>query len=111
MQLKKKNLKKALFEASCTLLGGNSVAKDWDFDAAVMYYGEPDRVQALEGILSAKKTLKDDKELSTKLVVDSLTGASANGAVPQTSAQTFTTPSGNGQYLSLIHIYEPTRPY
>jgi len=31
-----------------------------------------------------------------KLVLDSLTGASANGAVPATMVQTFTTPSGGG---------------
>lgn len=98
MQLKKRNIKNALFAASYALLAGNSVANDWDFDSAIMYYGEPDRVQALEGIFSAKKTLKNDREFSTKLVIDSLTGASANGAVPQASPQTFTTPSGNGQY-------------
>ncbi|WP_049721768.1 DUF3570 domain-containing protein [Gilvimarinus polysaccharolyticus] len=100
MQLNKTDLKKALFAASCTLLAGNSVAQDWDFDTAIMYYGEADRVQALEGIFQAKKTLKDDKEFSAKLVVDSLTGASANGAVQQATAQTFTTPSGNGQYTA-----------
>ncbi|WP_027331065.1 DUF3570 domain-containing protein [Marinimicrobium agarilyticum] len=100
MQLKKTSIKKALFAASCSLLAGNSVAKDWDFDAALMYYGESDRVQAIEGIFKANRTLKDDREFSSKLVVDSLTGASANGAVPQTSAQTFTTPSGNGQYTA-----------
>lgn len=98
MQLKKTNVKKALFAASCTLLASNSIAEGWDFDTAILYYGETDRVQAIEGIFSAKKSLKDDKVFSAKLVVDSLTGASANGAVPQSSAQTFTTPSGNGQY-------------
>jgi len=36
--------------------------------------------------------------LSLKLTVDSLTGASPNGAVPQNEAQTFTRPSGNGSY-------------
>ncbi|MFL0799475.1 MAG: DUF3570 domain-containing protein [Agarilytica sp.] len=100
MQLKKTNIKKALFAASCTLLAGNAVADSWDFDTAIMYYGEADRVQALEGIFAAKKTLKNDKTFSAKLVIDSLTGASANGAVPQTSPQTFTTPSGNGQYTA-----------
>lgn len=100
MQLKqkKKNVKGALLAASCSLLGGNAIAEDWSFDTALMYYGETDRVQAIEGIVSAKKSLSDEREFSAKLVFDSLTGASASGAVPQQTPQTFTRPSGNGQY-------------
>lgn len=100
MQLKKSNVKNALFAASCTLLASNSVAEGLEFDTAIMYYGESDRVQALEGIFTVKKDLGDEKTVSGKLVIDSLTGASANGAVPQASPQTFTTPSGNGQYTA-----------
>ena len=115
MQLKKTKVKKALFTASCSLLAGQAMASDWEVDTALMFYNETDRVQALEGIVSAKKSLKNDRELSAKLVVDSLTGASANGAVPQVSAQTFTTPSGNGQYtaaageLPLDDTFQDTR--
>jgi len=45
-----------------------------------------------------RKDFEDDKKLSIKYVVDSLTGASASGAVPQNEAQTYTRPSGDGQY-------------
>lgn len=98
MQLKKTSVKSALLAASCSLLGSQASAENWEFEGAIMYYGESDRVQALEGIVQAKKALKNDREFNAKLVVDSLTGASANGAVPQQEAQTFTSPSGNGQY-------------
>ncbi|PCK07305.1 MAG: hypothetical protein COA42_15040 [Alteromonadaceae bacterium] len=98
MQLDKKNVKTALFAASCALLGSNAVAEDWEYDAAIMYYGESDRVQAVEGIFHANKDLKNGREFSGKVVLDSLTGASANGAVPQDTPQTFTSPSGKGRY-------------
>jgi hypothetical protein len=51
-------------------------------------------------VISARKDLGDDEILSMKLVLDSLTGASANGAVPSTQPQTFTRPSGNGTYTT-----------
>jgi hypothetical protein len=100
MQLnKKKNVKGALFAASCALIANEAGAESWEYDAALMYYGESDsRVTAIEGILNVSKEFQDDRKLKGKLVFDSLTGASANGAVPQQTAQTFTTPSGNGQY-------------
>ncbi len=89
-----------LLAASCALLGNPTIADDWEFDTAIMYYSEGDRVSALEGIVQAKKTFKNYREFSAKFVADSLTGASANGAVPQAEPQTFTRPSGNGQYTS-----------
>ena len=46
----------------------------------------------------ARRDLGDEEILSFKLVLDSLTGASATGAVPSTQVQTFTRPSGNGTY-------------
>jgi len=102
MQLdKSKNIKSALFAASCSLIGANTHAEGWDYDAALMYYGESDgRVTAVEGIVNATKEFEDDRSFKAKLVFDSLTGASANGAVPQEEAQTFTRPSGNDQYTT-----------
>ncbi len=95
----------ALALASCGLFTGCAhatelvnQADDWQLDAALMYYGEQDRVQAIEAIGTAQKTFSDDSVLDFKLVVDSLTGASASGAVAQGASQTFTRPSGNGQY-------------
>ncbi|WP_428982849.1 DUF3570 domain-containing protein [Paraglaciecola aquimarina] len=97
-----KNVSAALATATCALLGvAPSVEAQesvWEVDAALLYYGESDRVTAVEGVFSAKKDFGDEHIFSGKLVLDSLTGASATGAVPQNSIQTFTRPSGNGQY-------------
>ncbi|MFT5704387.1 MAG: hypothetical protein ACI8SK_000333 [Shewanella sp.] len=106
MQLKNKlNISKALALASCSLLGHSAQANtngeqpdDWKVDAAITYYGEEDRVQAVEAIGNVQKAFGDESLLDIKLVVDSLTGASASGAVAQSQSQTFTRPSGDGQY-------------
>ena len=71
---------------------------EWKFDAAVLYYSEADRVSAGEAIFNAQKTFDTEEVLNLKLTIDTLTGASANGAVAQPTVQTFTRPSGNGQY-------------
>ncbi|MCW8833670.1 MAG: DUF3570 domain-containing protein [Colwellia sp.] len=103
-----KNIKAALTIATAALLGGNSTVSAetvnstddsaWEFDSAFLFYSEADRVSASEAIFNAKKTFEDDEVLNLKLTVDALTGASANGAVAQPNVQTFTRPSGNGQY-------------
>ncbi|MGI2259260.1 DUF3570 domain-containing protein [Shewanella sp. GXUN23E] len=103
MQLtKSKNIASALAMASCSLIGTaqaeDNKADDWKVDAAIMYYGENERVQAVEGIANVQKAFGDTSTLDMKLVVDALTGASASGAVPQGTVQTFTRPSGQGQY-------------
>lgn len=101
MQLNDKNIKRVLTAATCALLGTNVHAQDdtpWSFDTALMYYGETDRVTAIEGIISATKEFEDEHFLNLKLTYDTLTGASATGAVPQNEIQTFTRPSGNGSY-------------
>ena len=108
MQLKKQNksnLKALLTTATCALLGGTVQAatqanteETWEFDTALMHYSETDRVSATEVIIAGKKTFVNDEVLSLKLTFDTLTGASANGAVAQPTPQTFTRPSGNGQY-------------
>ncbi|GHE77277.1 DUF3570 domain-containing protein [Thalassotalea profundi] len=100
----KKNVKALLLTATTTLLGTASVqaaetkADEWQFDTALMYYGETDRVTAVEAIIAGSKQFGNDEILSLKLTVDTLTGASANGAVAQNTPQTFTRPSGKGQY-------------
>lgn len=95
----------ALAAAACSLLGLPASAQDagtpdnWQFDTALLYYGESDRVTAVEGVFGATKDFGDEHIFSGKLVIDGLTGASATGAVAQPYAQTFTRPSGNGQYV------------
>jgi hypothetical protein len=104
MQLKqtKPNLKALLTTASCALLGGTAQAEtdeSWQFDTAIMQYAEVDRVMATEAIIAGQKTFNNDQVLNLKLTIDALTGASPNGATAQPTPQTFTRPSGNGQYV------------
>lgn len=96
----------ALATASSSLLGISPAVQaehspdigDWDVDAALLYYSETDRVTAVEPVISATKKIDTDETISLKLVLDVLTGASANGAVSTNRPQTFTRPSGNGSY-------------
>lgn len=108
----KTNIKAALTIATAALLGTSHLAQaentpsvsveenSWEFDSAFLYYSEADRVSAGEAIFNATKTFADEEILNLKLTVDALTGASANGAVAQPNVQTFTRPSGNGQYTT-----------
>lgn len=105
MQLKQKgSVATALAGAACALLGTpaaqaeEEMLKDWKFDTAILYYGETDRVSLAEGVINATKTNEDDSIFNVKFVIDTLTGSSANGAVAQPYAQTFSRPSGNGSY-------------
>ena len=101
MQLKKKKIAGLLSVATCSLLGSPVQAEEgeWDVESSILYYAEDDdRVEAIEPVISARKDLGDEEAVSFKLVIDSLTGASATGAVPSTQVQTFTRPSGNGTY-------------
>ncbi len=110
MKNDKPNIKAALTIATAALLGTNNLAQaetttmanveedTWEFDSAFLFYSEVDRVSAGEAIFNAKKTFDNEEVLNLKLTIDTLTGASANGAVAQPTVQTFTRPSGNGQY-------------
>jgi len=101
VQLKRKKIAGLLSVATCSLLCTPVLADEgeWDIDAAVLYYSEDDgRVEAIEPVISAKKDLGDEESVSMKLVIDSLTGSSPNGAVPSTQVQTFIKPSGDSTY-------------
>jgi len=72
----------------------------WELDTAALFYGESDgRVKDFSVNALVRKELKEDSFLNLTLAVDTLTGASPNGAAPSTQAQTFTRPSGGGQYV------------
>ncbi|KXZ66558.1 hypothetical protein AVENLUH5627_02569 [Acinetobacter venetianus] len=72
------------------------VEPGWKVDTAVLMYKEADsRVQAIEPSVRFEKDFGDQHILSGKVVVDSLTGASPNGATSANVPQTFTGPSGN----------------
>lgn len=97
----------ALAAATCSLLGtaapGVSLAADaepkWDIDSAFLYYGESDgRVKDLSLSAHATRDFGDERKLGLDLSVDSLTGASPNGAIASGGAQTFTSPSGRKAY-------------
>ncbi|WP_108127099.1 DUF3570 domain-containing protein [Saccharospirillum mangrovi] len=73
--------------------------ENWDFDAAVLQYTESnDRVEATEAVLGATRNFDSETSLNFKLTLDTLTGASPNGAMPSDQPQTFTRPSGRGSY-------------
>lgn len=93
-----RNIRGALLTA-CGLMGiGGTAAAATEINSAVLAYTEPNRVSAFEAVLDLKHDLATGQGLNFKLVYDGLTGASANGATPWTSAQTFTRPSGMGTY-------------
>ncbi len=106
MQLSKQKVSSVLAAASSALLG-NAVAadgdffdfsKNWSFDTGFLYYGETDRVSALEGVFNATRELDINNKFNFKVTLDSLTGASPSGAIVQPGVQTFTRPSGRGEY-------------
>jgi len=106
MQLKRK-IVSSLAVATCSLLNANpapSIAqdagKDWDLEAALLYYGEQDRVDDVSANLLYRKLFDRDRRLKINFVYDTLTGASANGALTAGTVQTFTGPSGGGRYTA-----------
>lgn len=104
MQLK--NIKGKVSLATCSLLqiaatSAQAAENDWDVDTALLYYSESDgRVQAIEPAIHAGRNLGEDDRIDLRLVLDSLTGATPNGAHATSVVQTFTTPSGGGTYVT-----------
>ena len=113
----------ALASATCALLGTAAPAPvdaqedtGWDFNTSLLYYGEDGgRVQDLSFKSLSRLTLVDDRILTLGLTVDTLTGATPNGAIRQDAPQTFTRPSGVGGYdvpageLPLDDTFKDTR--
>ncbi len=103
-----KTIGSGLAAATCALLGQPVQAQPaddaWQFDSAVLYYAEQDRVTAVEPVVRGKKQFGDDSELELKLTLDSLTGASHNGAIKSDKPQTFTSPSGSQEYQATNEV-------
>jgi hypothetical protein len=105
MQLKKP-IGASLAAATCGLLGAMpaaSVAAEeaapWEFDTALLYWGENDsRVKDISINAAVRRALDEDRSFNLGLTIDSLTGASPSGAVPSAAVQTFTRPSGRDAY-------------
>lgn len=107
MQLKKlSKLSIALAQASGALLGATAGAGQvhaqaipWQIDSAILHYQESGgRVRVIEPVVALKKDFGDEYIFSTKLILNSLTGASPNGAPPANIPQTFTASSGGGSF-------------
>jgi len=126
MQLKKPpSIRAKLSKATCLLLGTPAAAMSvqasefssgkWDFDSAILYYSEQNRVTAIEPVINAKQNQKNDKTFAVKLTLDVLSGASPNGAVPAGTEQTWATVSGSTGYsakrdeLPLDPTFQDTR--
>ena len=105
MQLKK-SIGASLAAATCGLLGALPAAPvvaeeapKWQFDTALLYWGENDgRVKDASITAAVRRALDEDRSFNITATVDTLTGASPSGAVPSAGVQTFTRPSGNGSY-------------
>jgi hypothetical protein len=106
MQLKKPiNIRGALALATCATLHGTAQAAEpildqWKVDSAFLYYGEKDRVDVFEPAIFASKQLNEAETLTLRGVFDTMSGATPNGAVTSSVAQTFTSPSGNAYTVS-----------
>ena len=102
----KKSVSATLAAATCSLLGSGVPVPvqaeedpNWDFNTALLYYSEDNqRVDDYSFNILAMRNFVDDRVLSMGLAVDTLTGATPNGAIRQDVPQTFTRPSGNSVY-------------
>ena len=91
--------------------------RNWTFDSGLLYYKEGGgRVQAIEPVVNAALDLGNERTLTAGFVVDSLSGATPNGAAPAAVPQTFSSPSGRGKTYTtapyatpLDHTFEDTR--
>ncbi len=110
MQLKKhpQSIRAALAAATCTVLASpmevsaqaTADADTWDVRSGLLIYDESDRIQVIEPVVEASKGLENGGLLTLRGVIDTVTGASPNGATPSNTAQTFTSPSGNETYTT-----------
>lgn len=95
-------IKEKLALASCALLqpvAGNAAGEAWQADSELLVYSESDgRVSVVEPVANLGVNYEDGSSLNLKVVIDSMTGATPNGAHASSVAQTFTRPSGNGSY-------------
>lgn len=101
-QPRRRSIREGLTAATCALIGmGAGVARAGEVDTATMLYSEMGRVTVLEGTVKGRReTGGNGRAIGFHLVLDALTGASANGAIPAGHVQTFTSPSGQSSYSS-----------
>ncbi|MCP4332956.1 MAG: DUF3570 domain-containing protein [Gammaproteobacteria bacterium] len=98
-----KCISRSLSCATCTLLGlsvapAASAAQPWDIDLGLMNYVEQDRNTGLEFLFNARREFADGDKVTLGVEIDTLTGATPNGATASNVIQTFTQSSGDGSY-------------
>jgi len=94
--------------ATCALLGSAAAQPAagqedprWSMDTAILYYGESEgRVRDVSVTALATRDFYDERYLTLNLSIDTLTGASASGAIALDRPQTFTSPSGLDTYTT-----------
>jgi len=104
MQLKNKpSIRQALATASCALLATQPLiaaeSGDWVINLGTLFYDEKDRVSIVEPIAIVTYNYDDEDYVSLRLVNDTMTGASHNGASISSQSQTIpthTTTSASG---------------
>ena len=80
-----------------------------DFKGSLYYYAEDDRVESIGALISADYIISESDLIRIKFGIDTLTGASASGAVASDFMQTFSTPSGLSTYGTPANA-TPPRP-
>ncbi|HEY3296096.1 MAG TPA: DUF3570 domain-containing protein [bacterium] len=93
-------LRNRLRTATCALLAvaGTAAAEGtWQAEAGALGYSEAGRVSVFEPLARIKRTLPNGQWVAAKMVIDAMTGASPNGAMPTDHPQTFTSASSLAQ--------------
>jgi len=101
MQLKRHDrIGAAVTAATAALLSSTARAEPSKVDSSLLIYSETNRVKAGEGVIHYSRQVSDTRTYGLNLTLDGLTGASPNGAMPSSRAQTFTGPSGSVGYTA-----------
>ena len=101
----KRSVRQTLVALTATLLGAGAVVaadqQQGKVESSVLVYSETNRVKATEAVGEITWNLSNGRVATGKVTFDALTGATPNGAVASDNIQTFTRPSGRGQYYAL----------
>ncbi len=105
-----RRIRESLTVATCSLLSIESAhagyfdyASLWNIDTALLLYSEQNRVNVVEPVLQIKKEISEGEFVTVKLVYDAMSGSTPNGAAPSSTAQSFSSPSGESKYIAAAH--------
>lgn len=123
MQLNgKRSIRSALAVAACTVLSQTQAPASaeefpWKADLSTLYYTEKERVTVSESIASLRREIGSDEAFGLKVTFDTISGASANGAIFGANAggtvQTVTSPSGASRTINIggNAVVDPLTPF